>query len=226
MPIPPENVLDAPSVLCLGDSLTWGQNPRDGSRFPYHVRWPGVLQRELNRTLTGGARVIEEGLCGRTVATESWLFPMRSARSVAQMLLETHAPLSVVIVLLGVNDTIATYRRSVPDVALSCYSLLMEMQRSGCGVEGSAPKFLLVAPPPVEKPLGAMELFFRGAAETSRGLASAYATIAATCGASFFDSSTIVKASELDGVHIDEAAHELLGVHIATQVRGIIMRKQ
>ena len=31
-------------VLCFGDSNTWGYNPKDGSRFPWGVRWTSVLQ--------------------------------------------------------------------------------------------------------------------------------------------------------------------------------------
>ena len=53
------------TVLCYGDSITWGYNPVDGSRFPFEQRWPGVLQARLGSSY----RVIEEGLNGRTVAT-------------------------------------------------------------------------------------------------------------------------------------------------------------
>jgi hypothetical protein len=85
------------TVLCYGDSITWGFNPVDGSRFPFDQRWPGVLQAELGTSF----RVIEEGLSGRTVATESWLLPNRSGRSMLAPLLESHAPLDWVIILLG-----------------------------------------------------------------------------------------------------------------------------
>jgi lysophospholipase L1-like esterase len=55
------------TVLCYGDSLTWGYNPSDGIRYPFEQRWPGVLQRELSDSV----RVIEEALSGRTAATDS-----------------------------------------------------------------------------------------------------------------------------------------------------------
>lgn len=44
------------SILCFGDSLTWGYNPEDGTRFPPEDRWPRVLEAALQ----GRARVIEE----------------------------------------------------------------------------------------------------------------------------------------------------------------------
>ena len=61
------------SILCFGDSLTWGYNPRDGSRYPFVERWPGVLQGRAGPDV----RVIEEGLSGRTAITDSWVLPHR-----------------------------------------------------------------------------------------------------------------------------------------------------
>ena len=51
------------SILCFGDSNTWGLNPRDNSRFDDQTRWTGLLDNLLRPF---GKRVIEEGLCGRT----------------------------------------------------------------------------------------------------------------------------------------------------------------
>ncbi|HYT97378.1 MAG TPA: hypothetical protein VEO36_08655, partial [Casimicrobiaceae bacterium] len=65
------------SVLCYGDSITWGFNPADETRFAFDVRWPGVVQTVLGADYS----VIEEGLSGRTVATESWVLPNRDGRA-------------------------------------------------------------------------------------------------------------------------------------------------
>jgi len=27
------------TILCYGDSITWGYDPRDGSRYPFEQRW-------------------------------------------------------------------------------------------------------------------------------------------------------------------------------------------
>lgn len=56
----------AKSILCYGDSITWGYNPKDGSRLPPEDRWPRVLDDAPR----GRARVVEEGLHARTVATD------------------------------------------------------------------------------------------------------------------------------------------------------------
>lgn len=59
------------TVLCFGDSNTYGLNPKDNSRFDYNTRWTGILDRRLRAK---DCRVVEEGLCGRTT-----VFPMSCA---------------------------------------------------------------------------------------------------------------------------------------------------
>ncbi len=34
-------------ILCFGDSITWGYNPVNGTRFPYEDTWPGVMGRSV-----------------------------------------------------------------------------------------------------------------------------------------------------------------------------------
>ena len=57
------------TILCYGDSLTWGYSAVGPSRHAYEDRWPSVLQAELG----GGVRVIAEGLNGRTTAFDDHL---------------------------------------------------------------------------------------------------------------------------------------------------------
>ena len=35
------------TILCYGDSNTYGYNPVNGLRYPKGVRWTGVLQKML-----------------------------------------------------------------------------------------------------------------------------------------------------------------------------------
>lgn len=50
------------TILCYGDSNTWGYDPVTGGRLERDRRWPGVLRTQLGE----GYLVIEEGLNGRT----------------------------------------------------------------------------------------------------------------------------------------------------------------
>ena len=94
------------SVLCFGDSNTWGYDP-DASlaspfpiRHPHDVRWTGVLARELG----AGWRVIEEGQNGRTTVFEDPLTPHRKGLDYLPAALESHKPLDAVVLMLGTND--------------------------------------------------------------------------------------------------------------------------
>ena len=59
------------SILCFGDSLTWGWIPVvEGSptlRYPYEDRWTGAMAGNLG----DGYHVIEEGLSARTTKKAS-----------------------------------------------------------------------------------------------------------------------------------------------------------
>lgn len=204
------------TVLCYGDSITWGYNPVDGSRFPFEQRWPGVLEA----TLGSGWRVIEEGLSGRTVATDSWILPHRDGRAMLPPLLESHAPLDWVIILLGTNDCGPTYHRSVSDIAYGCATLLWTVQKSSAGPLGRVPQMLLVSPPPFGSFSPFMELFFEGGQATSRDLAAAYATVADACGARFLDTTSILPPGPVDGVHPNAQGQRLLGDAIAKAIAG------
>ena len=57
------------TILCYGDSLTWGYSAEGPSRHALDDRWPSVLQAELGE----GVQVIAEGLNGRTTAFDDHL---------------------------------------------------------------------------------------------------------------------------------------------------------
>lgn len=87
------------NILCFGDSNTFGTNP-SGGRWQLHERWPGVLQELLG----GDFRVMEEGLGGRTTVLDDELEGDKSGRRHLPMLLRSHRPLDLVIIMLGTND--------------------------------------------------------------------------------------------------------------------------
>ena len=51
------------SILCFGDSNTWGLNPATGKRFEEKVRWPSVLAERLGDQFA----IIEAGQPNRTL---------------------------------------------------------------------------------------------------------------------------------------------------------------
>lgn len=88
------------TILCYGDSNTYGYNPVNGLRYPKDVRWTGVLQKLLGEQYA----VIEEGCNGRTTVFEDIAEPWKAGLGYLKPCLNTHKPIDFVIMMLGSND--------------------------------------------------------------------------------------------------------------------------
>ncbi len=205
-------------LLCFGDSNTWGYVPGSGQRFPFEVRWPGVLQARLGND----CRVIEEGLNGRTTIHEDPERGGRNGRLFLGPLLESHAPLELLILMLGSNDLMPCYASSAVDVAAGVGILLDIAAASGAGPSLAAPPVLLIAPPRIKATDTALELGYDGAVEKSTAIAEHFQTVAQARGCAFFDAARVVSPSDDDGVHLDAGAHAAFGNAIAECVRKLI----
>jgi lysophospholipase L1-like esterase len=202
------------TVLCYGDSNTWGYEPATGKRFPEDVRWPGVLARQLGE----GFRVIEEALNGRTTVRDDPVEEHKNGKTYLRPCLESHAPLDLVIIALGVNDLKARFFASASDVADGAGVLVGIAQRSGAGPDGGYPTVLLVAPPPVGV-LTELASMFAGAEEKSEGFAHQYRRVADKYGCVLLDAGEVVRASDRDGIHLEADEHRKLGKAAAASVK-------
>lgn len=204
-------------VLCYGDSNTYGRDAVTKGRLERNIRWPGVLQQLLGEEYY----VIEEGLNGRTTV---WDDPVRghNKRNGSLYLLpclESHSPVDMVILMLGTNDCKTRYCVTPYDIGQSLGYLVEIIQKSNCGRNGS-PSILILAPPPLGKLTEYAETF-SGGVEKSRGLVKHYKSIAEQYGCSFFDTSTVIHSSTLDGLHIDPEDHKKLAETVSVQVKEI-----
>ncbi len=203
------------TILCYGDSNTWGYEPATGDRFPEDVRWPGVLARELG----GGFRVIEEALNGRTTVRDDPVEEYKNGRDYLTPCLQSHAPLDLIIVALGINDLKSRFFASASDVADGAGVLVSIAQRSGAGPDGGSPAVLLVAPPPVGS-LTELAQMFAGAEEKSRGFSRQYRRVAEKYGCRLLDAGGVVRASDRDGIHLEADEHRKLGEAVAASVKA------
>jgi lysophospholipase L1-like esterase len=202
------------TILCFGDSNTWGYVPGTGQRYLRHERWPGVLQAALGPDF----HVIEEGLNSRTtVMDDPTRVPGRNGLTYLGPCLHSHAPLDLVVLMLGSNDLKHRFGLSAFDIALNVTALLAAVQQSGSGVAGKAPPVLLLSPAHVG-PLSALAEMFVGAEEKSRQLARHYRAAAEQAGCCFLDAAEVVTASPIDGVHWDAAQHAALGARVAQTI--------
>ncbi len=208
-----------PVVLCYGDSNTHGADPVTGDRLPYDVRWPGAVAALLE----GTARVIEEGLNGRTTVRDDPYSPGRNGLAYLVPCLDSHAPIDVVVIMLGTNDLKATFGLVASDIAAGAATLVDTALLAQCGPGNGAPQVLLVAPPALGAPNEVMELWgFAGANERNAALPRLYRAAALNAGAAFLDASAIVTADPADGIHLAADAHRALARAIAGAVRPLL----
>jgi lysophospholipase L1-like esterase len=210
---------DLPTVVCYGDSNTYGFDPVTRGRFPRDVRWPGVVAAELAAV----AHIVEEGLGARTTVWDSPFAPGRDGRAYLVPCLESHAPVDVVVIMLGTNDLKSVYRLSAADVAAGAASLVDVALASRAGPDGGPPRVLLVSPPRLGPTTAISAVWgFGEAQEASAHLASHYRTAAGELGCSFLDADALVAMHPADGVHLDAEGHALLGRAIAAEARALL----
>jgi lysophospholipase L1-like esterase len=204
------------TILCFGDSNTWGSPPGGGERFPRQVRWPGALQGLLGE----GYYVIEEGLNGRTATLDHPWVEGRSGRSYLLPCCSSHAPLDLVIVYLGTNDLADFYNFSAAEVAEACASLAKVVRSAECGRKGGTPPVLLVCPPPI-RATGPDAAEYETAAAKSRMLGARFANAAEAVGAELLDLDGVVAYAEDDPIHLDAEGHRALAEAVAPLVRRL-----
>lgn len=205
------------TVLCYGDSNTWGADPTERRRFAPDVRWTGVLQRELG----DGYRVIEEGLNGRTTRWDDPIELHRNGLTYLVPCLDSHQPLDMVIIMLGTNDLKARFGLNVSDIAQSAAGLARIASQTARTADDTPPVVLLMSPPAVST-LTDFSVMFEGAIEKSRQFAHYYRLHAERQGVAFFDAGSVIASSDIDGIHFEADQHAPLGRAVADEVRRLL----
>ncbi|WP_028035688.1 SGNH/GDSL hydrolase family protein [Chelativorans sp. J32] len=208
------------TILCYGDSLTWGYNAVGPSRHAYEDRWPTVLQAGLGQQ----ARVIPEGLNGRTTAYDDWLAGAdRNGARVLPTILTTHAPLDLVIIMLGTNDMKPFICGRAIGARQGMQRLVDIIRGHDYPLEKRVPAVLLVSPPPAcGTANGDFTAMFDGAVDESRKLASLYSELAQQTGCAFFDAGAVARPTPLDGVHLDAENTRAIGAGLVPAVRQVL----
>ena len=197
------------TVLCYGDSNTYGYNPVNGLRYPKDVRWPGVLQKLLGEEY----EVIEEGCNGRTTVFEDGEEPWKAGLEYLRPCLNTHKPIDFVIMMLGSNDLKRMFHASAQEIADGVEELVRIIKEFTKEKQGYIPKVVLVSPPEIGKDIATSEFsrsFDEDAIIRSKKLPILYEKIAKKYECIFFDAAKVVEASEVDSLHLMPEAHKKL----------------
>jgi len=170
-------------ILCIGDSNTYGYDPRGpfGARYGADTRWTELLD---------GWEAIncgQNGLC----------IPRAPEFPDAAALLRRFRPLDAVMLMLGSNDLLC-------GASAETAARRMEALLRFVAAEAGDARVLLVAPPPMR--LGDW-VPSRALIDESARLAAAYRRVAEAAGVAFADAGAWGVALCFDGVHFSPEGH-------------------
>lgn len=135
------------TVLCYGDSNTYGYNPNEGhrSRYPKELRWTTILQELLGEKY----EIIVEGLNGRTTAYDRPGFPWKNGLQPLAAILGSHKPIDYVVFMLGTNDCNVEMNLSSEDIAKGMERLIIKTRTMTIIQQEYIPNIIVVSPPPM-----------------------------------------------------------------------------
>ena len=220
-----EKTITPKTILCYGDSNTYGYNPENGVRFSRDLRWTGRLQRLLGDDYV----IVEEGCNGRTTVLADREEPWKSGESSLRAILNSHKPLDMVILMLGTNDMKKQYHATATDIASGAEKLVDIIQTFTKVKQEYCPEILLVSPPHLRagishSPFG--DSFSEDAIGVSEQLGALYEEVARKKGCHFIDAAGIIVSSREDHLHLTAEEHGKLAQALADSVRQIFTKEE
>ena len=208
------------TILCYGDSNTFGYVPETGMRYPREVRYPGRLQMLLGDDYT----VIEEGCNGRTTIHDDPVDGWKNGLDYLRPCLNSHKPVDIVILMLGSNDLKDTFHLTAKEIAEGAGTLVEVIQEFTEEKQGFVPRIILVAPPEIGEGIADSAFygrFLENAIGRSREFPKWYRRVAEENGCVFVDAASVVKASPVDSLHLSPEGHARLAEEFAHVIRGL-----
>lgn len=213
---------DPLQVLVYADSLSWGIVPGTRQRLPLAVRWPGRLEHLLNADGARPVRIIEDCLNGRRTVWDDPFKPGRNGLEGLAQRIEIHSPLALVVLMLGNNDFQSMHPHNAWHAAQGIGALVHAIRTAPIEPGMPVPPVLVVVPPPIRTPQGPLAPKFVGGEDKCAGLAEAVRAVCDSLGCPVFDAGGVIRSSDVDGVHLDAAAHLALCEALVPVVGGML----
>ncbi len=204
-------------ILCIGDSNTWGYNPENGQRFA--KRWTRVLAEQMPEN-----EIIEEGMNGRTLLSVDPFMKERCGITGLKILLMSHKPIDLVVIMLGTNELKIFYKCSAEYIADGVEEFIKVIQDEELWQRFKVPKILIVSPVTIRDELienGAIfGEFNKKSVMESKRMAEAIENVCKKYDADFMDAAEFAEASLTDYVHLDEDNHAKLAHAIKEKIEN------
>ena len=206
------------SVLCYGDSNTYGYNPRNGLRYPKSIRWTSRLQALLGTEY----EVIEEGCNGRTTVFGAPYEEWKMGITYLRPCLNTHKPVDFVILMIGSNDLKDGFHAQPSQIADGVRQIVDVIISFTEEKQGFVPTIILVSPIEVGEGVDNSPFNFEfnhEAIAKSKAFPKYYRQIAEEKHCIFFDAATIASPSPEDSLHMTEEGHAAFAEQMAKLIK-------
>lgn len=208
------------TILCYGDSNTYGYNPSNGMRFGEDIRWTGRLKMLLGDSYM----VIEEGCNGRTTIFDDPVEGWKNGLTYLRPCLNSHKPVDVVILMLGSNDLKENFHADAEKIAYGAGELVKVIQTFTEEKQGYTAKIILVSPPELGENIRTSPFygsFTEEAVGRSREFPKWYRQVAEELNCVFFNAAEYIRPSEEDSLHLTPDAHARLAEELCKVVREV-----
>lgn len=206
-------------ILCFGDSNTYGLIPGSKGRYSSEERWTGILAEKVREY---GYRIAEEGLCGRTTVFDDPFRQGRRGTELLPIIMETHTPIDIAVVMLGTNDCKSYIDASAEVIGLGAKKVIQQIKKFDSNI-----KILLISPIHLgEDVYDGYDLEFNPkSVSVSKKLGDVYEKIAEEENISFLRAADYAEASWVDREHLDESGHEKLAKAIFDRLEASFLGK-
>ena len=180
-------------IYCLGDSNTYGFDPRSPFGDRYDFPWPEALGKAL------GCRIFNDGVNGRSIADVLFQYDLLKEGIFRQR------P-DLMIILLGSNDILMDGMTDASAIGNRMDCLLQKLRK-----DFEVLPILLLSPPSIRIPGPYMD--------TVSGLAGFYRALSQKYSTEFLSLIHLSLPLSHDGVHLTEGGHTQLAEILASLIK-------
>lgn len=206
------------TVLCYGDSNTYGYDPRNGLRYQKAIRWTTILQNLLGDEY----EVVVEGLNGRTTAYDRPDGAFKNGLSYLTACLGSNKPLDYIIFMLGTNDCNADLNLSSKDIANGMEKLIETALSETEWMQDNRPDIIIVVPAAIGDNYQTSPFAYQlndDSIRKSHEIGPLYKEIAQKHNCKFLDCTNILEVSSIDSEHLTENGHSKLAELLAQLIK-------
>ena len=207
------------TILCYGDSNTYGFDPRNYLRYPKENRWTTILQDLLGQEY----EVIAEGLNGRTTAYDRPDGYWKNGLSSLTAILGSHKPIDYLIFMLGTNDCNVDLYLTSKDICDGMEKLIVTSLQVLKDMQDNDPTIIVVAPAAIGENYHDSPFAYQLNDESirkSHEIVSLYKDLSEKYDCLFLDASNL-KVSELDCEHLTIDSHLQLANMLSNLIKNV-----